>query len=207
MRYILRRQKLLTGSTDLNGKRALHWGRRTRKARFGLLSRTRNGRKIVWPPHTVMAVGTATLDGREGAGALGSLSLCSAPKSWRRRRRQPKAAAWDVSLAGLGISPVGIDQKAGRNSQKELSFGTFEINQNGFTWPRLLQAYICLKHLSFKSKEPCLLLFLFLLPCSPHLLSLSFLLHILFPFLLPSGSPPNVKSQEDGNIKRWFGSL
>lgn len=34
--------------------------------------------------------------------------------------QRQQAAAWDVSLAGLGISPVGIDQKAGRNSQRTL---------------------------------------------------------------------------------------
>lgn len=117
-----------------------------------------------------------------------------------------QAAARDVSSALLGTNPVGINQKQDI-AFKELSFGSSEINQNGFTRPRLLQAYICLKHLFFKSKELCLLLFLFLLPCSSRLFSLSFLLHILFSFLLPPGSPPNVKSQEDGNIKLRFGSL
>lgn len=52
------------------GKRALHWGRRTRKARFGLLSRTRSGRKKwVATPH------------RNGSG--------SSYAGWERRCRSP----------------------------------------------------------------------------------------------------------------------
>lgn len=106
---------------------------------------------------------------------------CPAPKPWRGWRRQPQAAGCSQGciLALLGTNPVGINQNQDI-AFKDLSFGSSEINQNGFTWPRLLQAYICLKHLFFKSKELCLLLFLFLLPCSPRLFSFSFLLHILF---------------------------
>lgn len=89
------------------------------------------------------------------------------------------AAKGSLTLVVLGKNPLNV-------AFTELSsFGSFEINQNYFTWPSFLQAYICLKHLFFKSKELCLLLFLFLLPCSPDLLSLSYLLHIHFPFLLP----------------------
>lgn len=57
------------------------------------------------------------------------------------------AAKGNLTLVVLGINPVVINQKQDVAFTELSSFGSFEINQNDFTWPSLLQAYICLKHL------------------------------------------------------------
>ena len=75
----------------------------------------------MWPLHIVTAVGAAMLtqgEGAEGDGseaqALGGLSLCPTwPQSpgGEGDSQRKQAAAWDVSLAVLGINPVVINQK------------------------------------------------------------------------------------------------
>lgn len=144
----------------------------------------------VCPFHMAMAAGAALVTGR---GRQEPLEVCpSALPSPKTSEMKVAAAKGNLTLLVSGINPIVINQKQDVAFTELSSFGSFEINQNDFTWPRLLQAYICSKHLFFKLKELRPLLFLFLLPHSPHL-SLSFLLHIHFSFLLSPGSPPNVK--------------
>lgn len=100
-----------------------------------------------------------------------------------------------MSSSGLHISLIGNNEKWDI-AFRELSFGSSEVNQSSFTWPKFFKS----------SAVSSLVLFLFLLLCSLHL-SLSFLLHILFSSLFLSGSPSNLKSQEDGNMRPRLGSL
>lgn len=104
----------------------------------------------VCPFHIAMAAGAALVVGGRCRGHRGRQEpweVCPfalpGPKALEMKMA---AAKGNLTLVFLGINPVVINQKQDVAFTELSSFGSFEINQNDFTWPSLLQAYICLKH-------------------------------------------------------------
>lgn len=95
------------------------------------------------------------IEGTEDAGEAGALGILSICPAWPQNLGEEGSSTQrklvvdrDVSSAELHISLVHNNEKWDI-AFREFSFGSSDVNQNSFTWPRLLQAYICLKHLFF----------------------------------------------------------